>query len=240
MKTIMAAILVVMTAFSSMAQTSITNPFPKTISVSGTAELEIVPDEIYVVVDLKEYEKKGSGKIDLEKIKADFLAKCRSIGLPDSVVTIASYEGYNNHPWWSKKKKKDEMYASIAYQIKFTNSKKIDELVEQLDDDATQNFQVVKTSHSKIREFRKQLKIQAIKAAKEKATYLAAAIDEQIGVAVSITEPDDITVIPYMNFQRQAQVSNYGGMATDAGGQAGIDFKKLKLQFEVKVVFALK
>lgn len=140
------------------------NPFPKTINVNGSASVEVIPDEIYVLVTLREYDKKGSGKIDLEKIKAAFLEKCRSIGLADSAVTIASYEG----AWIAKKRKKDEMFASIAYQVKFSSSKKMDELVYKLDDDATQNFQISNVSHSKLSEFRKQLKIQAVKAAKEK------------------------------------------------------------------------
>src|SRR5688572_28812707 len=69
------------------------NPFPKTINVNGSADMEITPDEIYVLVTLKEYEKKGTGKLSLEKIKTDFLNSCNSVGLHDSVITIASYEG---------------------------------------------------------------------------------------------------------------------------------------------------
>ncbi len=34
------------------------NPYPKTISVNGSAEMEIVPDEIYVQIRLGEYQKK--------------------------------------------------------------------------------------------------------------------------------------------------------------------------------------
>ena len=37
------------------------NPYPKTINVNGTAEMEVTPDEIYVQVELREYDKKGSG-----------------------------------------------------------------------------------------------------------------------------------------------------------------------------------
>ena len=46
-------------------------PFPKTISVTGSAEMDVIPDEIYVQVDLREYKKKGEEKTELEKIKAD-------------------------------------------------------------------------------------------------------------------------------------------------------------------------
>ena len=35
------------------------NPFPKTISVSGSSEMEITPDQIYVHITLREYQKKG-------------------------------------------------------------------------------------------------------------------------------------------------------------------------------------
>ena len=36
----------------------ISNPYPKTINVTGSAEMDIVPDEIYVQVDLREYKKR--------------------------------------------------------------------------------------------------------------------------------------------------------------------------------------
>ena len=45
------------------------NPFPKTITVSGSAEMEIVPDEIYVNITLREYQKRGENKKDIETSK---------------------------------------------------------------------------------------------------------------------------------------------------------------------------
>src|SRR5215213_4572445 len=76
------------------------NPFPRTINVNGSAEMEIVPDEIYVHVHLKEYEKKSIGKVSIDKIKTDFLAQVRQLGIPDSAVSIASYEGNDGNIWW--------------------------------------------------------------------------------------------------------------------------------------------
>jgi uncharacterized protein YggE len=249
MKRLIPAYLLTMTmaaiAFTASAQTPATvvdNRFPKTITVSGSAEMEVVPDEIYVVVDLKEYEKKGQGKINLDKIKGDFLEACRQIGLPDSVISIASYDGYNGNPWLRKKNKKEELMASIAYQIKFKESRKMDELVDKLDDNATQNFRIVRTSHSKIQEYRKQLKIQAIKAAKEKAQYLAEAINEKVGEAVTITEPTDaFSDQPVYNMAFSNVTSQYRMKAgNQSGDDSGVDFKKIKLRFEVNTVFALK
>ncbi|MEO6454513.1 MAG: SIMPL domain-containing protein [Ginsengibacter sp.] len=219
----------------------VSNPFPKTINVTGSAEMDIVPDEIYVQADLREY-KKGGNKFDLETIKSNFLAACRSIGIPDSLISIASYEG-NNYNYWRWKKKKDpDMYASISYQVKFKDSKKMDELIEKLDDEATANFQIVKTSHSRIQEFRKQLKIEAVKQARQKGIYLTEAIGEKLGEAVTINEPDENSVYYYtLNKTSNTTLNQSKAMdRSSANDNAAIDFKKIKLKYDVTILFALR
>ena len=217
------------------------NPYPKTITVNGSAEMEIIPDEIYVQIDLKEYEKKGQGKINIETIKRNFLNNVKAIGIPDSLVSIAAYDGFGGNPWLRKKNKKNELFASISYQVKIKTSKQLDDLVDKLDDEATTNFYIQRTSHSKLAEYRKQLKIQAVKAAKEKAQYLSAAIDENIGVAVTINEPVEYYQ-PYYNTMRSNVMMKQEAMAADMAGADGVpvDFRKMKLKYDVTVVFALK
>lgn len=184
--------------------------------------------------------KKGAGKTDINKIKSEFLANCSSIGLPDTAISIASYEGTNHKAWWLKKKDKEELYANIAYQIKFSSTKKMDELVNKLDDYATQGFEVTRVSHSKLPEFRKQIKIQAIKAAKEKAIYLADAIGEKVGDAVTITENDEGAAIPF-NLLNSNSVSYYNWKADGPQkSDSDVDFKKIKMKTGVQAVFALK
>ena len=218
------------------------NPFPKTITVSGSAEMEVIPDEIYVNVELKEYQKKGETKKDIESIKKQFLESAKAVGIPDSAISIVSFTGDNPFSW--KKRKKDpDLFTSITYQVKFKNSDLMDKLVDKLDDDATQNFLIVSTDHSKMTEFRRQLKIAAVKAAKEKGMYLTEAIGERIGEAITIKEPSEFR--PF--WQENAMVSNaaYGRLNarekfenTDAVHI--VDFKKMKLRYEVEVIFALK
>jgi uncharacterized protein YggE len=249
MKKYLFVLLVISNALYNKAQSQqILSPYPKTINVSGSADMEIIPDEIYVQVDLKEYKKKGENKTELEKIKTDFLAQCKKTGITDSAISIASYEGANLSYWaWRKRKKDPDLYASIAYQIKFRDSKKMDELVAVLDDEATSNFSIVKVSHSKMTEFRKQLKIMAIKAAKDKSVYLAEAISEKIGEAITITEPAEDQFSMSENTRLISQYSNSLGLSNskyqvkeDEAGISDVDFKKIKLRYEVNVVFALK
>lgn len=153
--------------------------------------MEVIPDEIYVEVDLREYKKKGEEKTDIDKIKADFLANCKMIGIADSNISVVAFDGYNMANIWKRRKKDPDLLASISYQLKFSSTKLIDDLVNKLDDEATNNFRITRTSHSKIVEYRKQLKIMAVKAAKEKAVYLAESVNEQVGPAITITEPEE-------------------------------------------------
>jgi uncharacterized protein YggE len=211
------------------------NPYPRTITVSGSSELEIVPDEIYVQVDLREYEKKGQNKVTIDRIRQEFLKSARSLGIPDSAISISAYDGSNGNPWLRKKKKKEELMASITYQVKLASSQQMDALVNVLDDDATQNFAIIKTSHSRIEQIKKQLKIEAVKTAKEKAIYLAAAVGEEVSVAVTINEPGE-TFLPYYNMRANVMMKEEN--AVDEA--QSIDFKKIRYKYEVSVVFALK
>ena len=234
---VMSTMLLAMTQV--FAQTIVVNPYPRTITVNGSAEMEIVPDEIYVQVVLKEYDKKGTGKITIDRIRQDFLTAVRSLGLPDSSVSVAAYDGYNGNPWLRKKNKKEELYASISYQVKLRNTAQIDQLVDRLDDNASQNFYIQSVSHSRINEFRKNLKIQAVKAAKDKAEYLAGAANERIGVAVTINEPNEYFQQPYYamaNRMMKAEVAD----AAAPQEQPQADYKKIKIKYDVTAGFELK
>lgn len=226
-------------ALSSFAQQI--NPYPKTITVTGSSEMEVTPDEIYVQVDLKEYDKKGGGKISIDKIRQDFLTAVRSLGLPDSSITIAGYDGYNGNPWLRKKTRKEGLYASISYQVKLRSSAQADQLVDLLDDAATQNFYIQRTSYSKLTELRKALKMQAVKAAKEKAFYLADAIGEKVGEAVTINEPNEYYQPYYANaMSNRVMAMKSVNDQEQAPDQPQADFKKIKIKYDVSVVFALK
>lgn len=223
---------------SSFAQDN-RNPFPRTITVNGSAEMEIVPDEIYVQVYLKEYEKKGTGKIAIDKIRQEFLAAVRSLGLPDTALSVSGYDANNNNPWWRKKNKKEELYASITYQVKLRSAAQVDQLVDKLDDNATQNFYISRTSHSRLDEFRRNLKIQAVKAARDKAVYLAEAVNASVGVPVTINEPGEYFQ-PYYDAAASNRMMKAEMVQSAPADQPQADFKKMKLRYEVSVVFELK
>lgn len=250
MKKILIAIMLITVTSVITAQTTVlnSNPFPKTITVSGSAEMEIIPDEIYVNVTLREYQKRGEAKKDIETIKTNFLESCKAAGIADSAISISSYSGYDNYFNFKKRKKDPNLMSSITFQVKFRDSKTMDVLVEKLDDEATQNFQITNTSHSKMTEFRRQLKIKAVQAAKDKGVYLTEAIGEKLGEAITIKEPEEFGLLDYRSsVSSQIRLRGIGSninvnpnLGYDTADKNMVDFKKLKLRFEVDVVFALK
>lgn len=241
MKKSLFLLLLVIAVATSYAQPT-PNPFPKTIAVSGSAELEIVPDEIYVNINLMEYQKKGESKKDLEVIKTQFLEACKAAGIADSMISIVAVSGTNDYFWYRRRHRNVDLFTGITYQIKFKTSAQMDNLVERLDDEATRAFLIVGATHSRMTEYRKQLKIQAVKAAKEKGIYLTDAVGEKLGAAITITEPEE-------NQFANARSSNgvMGEFSNDnykmkEGGDKAIEvsFRKIKLRYEVNVTFALQ
>lgn len=241
MKRILTGMIVFLSllSFHSISQETIKQ---KTINVSGIAEMEIVPDEIFIQVELREYDKKGGSKVDIDAIKTNFLKAAVSTGISENDISVQSYQGWDGNFWLYKKNKKKnpDLKASITYQVKLATTKKMDELVQKLDDEATQNFYIAKVSHSKIQEFKKQLKIKAVQSAKEKAAYLAEAINEKAGEAITINEPNEINSFPQPMYANRMLKAATGNLDADNEQAANIDFKKMKLQYEVNVVFALR
>ena len=213
----------------------------RVINVQASAETEITPDEIYVQVHLQEYDKKGSGKVDINSIKNDFLAQMKKIGLTEKEITVQSYSGSDGNYWyWHKKNKNNpDLKASIIYLLKLNSVKQIDEVVKNLNDEATQNFFIQKVSHSKIEEYKKQVKAQALKQAKEKAIFMAEAVGAQVGDVLQINEPQEIIYGPYV-YRDAMRMQKAESMNSSEEPGMDVDFKKLKIKFEAPVSFLLK
>lgn len=94
--------------------------------------------------------------------------------------------------------------------------------------------------HSKMAEYRKQLKIEATRAARNKAGYMAEAVGEKIGEAVSIIEPEEEMVAPRMYALSQSNMAFNNRLADLQESEDAVNFKNIKLRYEVKAVFALK
>ena len=88
--------------------------------------------------------------------------------------------------------------------------------------------------NKEITEYRKQVKIEALKAAKSKAAYLLSGIDKQLGDIISIVELTDDN-----NYRRPQPLLSNTMMATSEDSEIE-NFKKIKLRYEIKAKFEIK
>ncbi len=238
-RTFLLAAILISGIMNAMSQTNTTPQ--RTINANGTAWKEVTPDEIYVQVSLREYNKKNNDKVDIETIKNQFLQNAKQIGLSEKEVTVQSYTGWNGNVIIYKKNKKNnpDLKAGITYSVKLSSAQQMDQLVGILDDEATQNFSVSKYDYSKMEELKKELQIEAVKNAKEKATYTAGAIGETVGKAMTIDGAVEVGEnSPRMYTMAMAKSSVAG--ADSNSSPMDVDFKKIKVQYNIQVTFALQ
>ncbi|HNP19692.1 MAG TPA: SIMPL domain-containing protein [Fulvivirga sp.] len=202
----------------------------KRIEVKGTAEMEVVPDEIYLKIALKEY-KNGSKIVNLNTLEAGLVKAVSQIGLPKENLTVDNIYGYN---WDWRKKKSDDFLATKSFKLKLTNVKMMNDLIEKLDAEGVNSMNIGEVSHSKIEEYKMELKIKALQNAKDKANALLTSIGEQMGGAIEIQEID------YGNNNYQYARNTMSLKAESDGYQSDLEYKTITLNAEVRAVFEIK
>lgn len=221
------------------AQQTITIPSQvKKIEVTGSAEMEVVPDEVYVAITLQEYRDKQKEKVSIDEISKNFLSICEKAGITKDRIEVQNMSGFDQTDWWYRKRKKEQpdLMQSTTYIIKFSNPAEIDKLVNKLDDNATNNVYLQRVSNTKETEYRKQLKIQALQNAKEKARYLLDGVGEKVGGLLYVQEIEQGQVPMYKNY---GMLSN-SMRAEDTSANEGLNFKKIKYRYEMEAHFAIQ
>lgn len=201
------------------------------IEVSGIAEKEVTPDIINVSISLQEY-LDGKKKITIDQLENQLESAVKDAGIPKEDFTISSVSAWNNT--WNKKKTPDFL-ASKQYRIKFHDLNKYNQILNKVDPKGIQSTNIESYDYSKMTDLKKELKIQALLAAKEKAGYLLASINDKVGDALSITEVDN------GNYQapRPMMYANKVMMASADTAESDIDFKTIKLSFQINAVFEI-
>lgn len=202
------------------------------IEVTGSAEMEIVPDEIYIQVTLQErYE--GKEKITMEKQDALFITGMQSLNIDSKDISLADAQSdFSSYKW-----KKEDALARKSYVVLVHDAALVSKVYTKLVEIDAEDAYILKTSHSKIEEYRKQVKINAMMATKDKAGYLLSSIGEEVGSPILIQERETYDS-PYTISQRSLS-SNVAFEAYNLNA-SDIGFKKIKLRYEIFAQFEIK
>jgi uncharacterized protein len=207
------------------------------IEVSGSAEAEVTPDIIFVGISLKEYFRDNTKKkVEIDELEKQLQTAVLNAGIPKENFTINNISSYN---YTYERKKNPAFLARKQYRIKVTDLNKFNQILNALDPRGVEYTNIEGYDYSKIETLKQELKIKALRAAKEKAAYLAAAVDDRVGDALEIQEINN-EYYPQPMYRANASIEVERAMAADAAAMPEIDFKKIKLNYQMRAVFELR
>jgi len=230
MKYIIIATLLSASTLASYSQTMDTR---RKIEVLGSAEAEVTPDIIYVNISLKEYLLSNTKKkVAIGDLERQLQTAVISAGIPKENFMINNISSYN---WdWTDKKNTDFL-AKKQYKIKVTDLTKVNQLISAVDPKGVEYSGIESYDYSKIETLKKELKVKALQNAKDKASYLVESIGEKLGNSIEIKEIND-EYYPTPRYASRAM----NMMASEAAPLPDIDFKKIKLKYQMNTVFEVK
>ncbi len=202
------------------------------IEVSGIAKMEVVPDQIYVRITLKE-RSETRGKVSIDKLEKDMKDALKRAGIDMKNVSLQDTES----DLTKITRKKQDVLTSKAYQLVVPNAKTLSGIVSELGKIDIKELDIVKVSHSNIENFRRDVRIQAMKAAKIKADYMLDAVGEKAGALTMVVENSWMEDMPQGGARfKEANVM----MSLDENKQEDeFTFTTITLEARVQVRFAI-
>lgn len=232
MKTLIGTLFIAFITLNSYSQevhNFIDQPY---IEVTGTSQLEIIPDEIYLSIEIKESDTKG--KQSIEALESKMIQSFNKIGVDvKKDLTILDFSS-NFKEYWLKK---TDIFGSKKYQLLVHSGKMVGQVFIETEKLGISNISIIKTDHSQIEKFKQDVKVKAIKAAKTKAENLSLAINQKIGKAIFIQERNNrVFKSEYVNNSMKIKSFSNKIEAT----LPEIEFEKILLEYEIFVRFILE
>lgn len=217
-----------------------------TIQVTGSSEMTIVPDEIEFIVGItEEYSSMASTKkpaAQLGKTETAIREKLAEIGIDkNNIKCEPSVQSY----WWWYQNRNSQINKEIKF--KTNDYALVNKFVDEINVKGIQYMRLGELKHSKIQEFRRQVKADALKAAKEKAGYMLEAIDRKAGEPVNIVELQDYN---YNNNYYYPFYGSYSNMTSNSISNSSVysgsgdysannELRSIKIRYEIQSTFVI-
>lgn len=186
-KTLLLSMLMLVT-LSLQAQTN-----ERYIEVTGTSEIEIVPDKIHYLIEIREYfEEEFDGKskpeeyrtkVPLSEIEQGLREALDNAGIPNSAIRTQEIGDY-----W--RQQGQDFLVSKKFDITLTDFNQINEIVKCIDTKGIHTMRIGELENKDILAYHQEGKIEALKAAQRKATYLVEALGKRLGDVIRIVEEE--------------------------------------------------
>lgn len=229
MKKLIAMAVVALMALPAAAQMQ--EAYPSYIQVTGRAEKELTPDEFYLQIVINERDSKG--KISVESQQRDMVAVLRKLGVDaEKQLKMANLS--------SEFFKKNTSVAMAKYQLQLGSSGEVAKVWQALDDLGISNISILKVTHSQLDKYKQEVRLEAMRNARESAQEMAGAIGQTIGKCFYIYDSNS-NVLPVM--YDNAVLMRSAKAVADAESVAEedpLEFKTIKLEYGVQAKFVLE
>ncbi len=207
------------------------NELPRTIEVTGSAEMAINPDLIKLDVVITEDFNKNK--------KDDFLKILKKNGVTDDKIAFQSQQ----ENWWYYYHYYN--HTEVRYTITVDSTVNAMGLMEDLKEPWVRRINISEKTNTQLQAYRKEVKIEAVKAAKEKAAYMLEALGEELGAVISIEEvnTDKNQTNPcywWGATNTNSMASNSVVSSSKSGNNYVPGVSMQKLRYEVKITFYIK
>lgn len=203
----------------------------KTISVFGSAEKTIEPDEIFVSLTLQEYSDDSGTKMSMSQLESNMLKATKELGIPTSNVMVENVTGYGNYGGYEGG---GDFLVSKTYQVRVANLDALNKLIEKLGAQGLASANVTYFSNSKMKQMMNDLKAVALQNAKEEAEILLKSTGKKLGDLMGIEVVQDYGA-PYAY---DGYAPFFGTLPANASGK--MMAKPINLRYSVKVVYAIQ
>lgn len=229
MKRFILAAAVALLALPAAAQ--VQEAFPSYIQVNGRAEREIAPDEFYLQIVINERDSKG--KVSVESQQRDMIAALKRLGVNvEKQLKVANLS--------SEFFKKNTSVATAKYQLQLGSSAEVGKVWQALDGLGISNVSILKVSHSQLERYKSEVRVEAMRNAKQNAATLAEAIGQTIGKCFYVYDSNNDVMPVFYNNMAVMRSAKAFDAAEAAAEEEPLDFKTIKLQYSVQVKFVLE
>lgn len=171
------AILLMSNISTASAQSQ--SPFIPTVSVNGSAEVKVTPDEIYISIRLDESDTKG--RVTLEEQRRQMFTALKKCGIDAEKQLTMQDMG-------SEFFRRRGSLTATQYELKVASAAEVAEVFEALDRAGIANVNVDRTACSRLEEYRTEARQKAILNAQRRASELAEAVGQSIGYCYEISD----------------------------------------------------
>ena len=202
-----------------------------TISVNGSSQLKVLPDEIYISIKLDENDTKG--KVTLEEQRRNMFAALKRAGV-DAEKQLSVVD--MNSSFYRRR----GSLSATQYELKVGSADEARKVFEALDKVDVVNVNITRATCSKLEEYRAEARQAAIRSAKMRASQLAEAIGQSIGACYEINDySSDV------EYSTRGRLMMKNSVAMDTAGvieeavEPEIDFEQIVINYNLSAKFYL-